>query len=66
MARLLGIIALVWVASIAHAQKATPEKKPITAAEQCSRSCGKLCFAADPLCINKCQSRCAKTGLIKR
>jgi len=66
MTQCLAIIALLCIASVAHAQKATPEKKSITAAEQCSRACSKLCFAADPLCINKCQSRCEKSGSVKR
>lgn len=62
--RLIAVIGLLCVASVAEAQ--TPEKKSAMTADQCSRQCTKLCFAADPLCINKCQSRCEKTGSAKR
>jgi hypothetical protein len=66
MTRSLAVIAFLCISSVAHAQKATPEKKVVTAAEQCSRACTKLCFAADPLCINKCQARCTKADSPKR
>jgi hypothetical protein len=66
MIRLLFVIALLCIASVAQAQKTAPENKPVMTTDQCSRACTKLCVAGDPLCIVKCQTRCTQNRAPKR
>jgi hypothetical protein len=62
MLKLVVVVGILLVTSVGHAQTNSTEKKTVITAEQCSKQCSRLCFAADAFCINKCQTRCLRAG----